>query len=217
MMHTAEPDARPQGTFWMLDLGQPLPIGPLPQVPVAFMRAGPEVARELAQAMNLDDEAAVLQRFDDGRHCYVGRIEGKLATYGWVTFDEEHIGELSLSIRLKAGEAYIWNCATLPAYRGQQLYPALLIHIVSELHNQGLHRIWIGADTDNLPSQRGIVLAGFQPIGDIVISDVLTMRRAWLLGRPGISERLVMDARQALLGEREEVWLAANSGELSDG
>ncbi len=217
MMHPAEPDARPPGTFWMLDLVQPLPAGPVPHVPVAFMRVGPEVAQELAQAMDLDDEAEVLQRFEDGRHCYIGRIEGRLVTYGWVTFDEEHIGELSLSIRLKAGEAYIWNCATLPAYRGQRLYPALLTHIVGELHHQGLRRIWIGTDGDNLPSQSGIVLAGFQPIGDVVISSVLTMRRARLLGRPGISKQLIMDIRQAVLGGREEVLLETTSGELSAG
>jgi GNAT superfamily N-acetyltransferase len=215
MMQPAEADEQPQSTLWMLDLGQPLPVGPVLPVPVVFMRAGPEVAQELAQAMDLDDQAVVLQRFDNGRHCYLGRIEGTLATYGWVTFDEEGIGELSLSIRLKAGEAYIWNCATLPAYRGQRLYPALLVHIVGELHHQGLHRVWIGTDTNNLPSQSGIVLAGFQPIGDVVISRVLTMRRPWMRGRPGISEQLVMDARYALLGEREEVWLAANSGEQS--
>src|SRR5712691_7337862 len=211
MTHPAEADAQPQGTLWTLDLDQPLPVGPVLQVPVVFMRAGLEVAQELAQAMDLDDPAVVLQRFENGRHCYIGRIEGTLVTYGWVTFDEEGIGELSLSIRLKAGEAYIWNCATLPAYRGQRLYPALLAHIVGELHHQGLHRVWIGTDTDNLPSQSGMALAGFQPIGDIVISRVLTMRRAWMRGRPGVPEQLVMDARHALLGEREEAWLAAGS------
>jgi GNAT superfamily N-acetyltransferase len=172
------------------------------------------MAQELARAMGLDDQA-VVQRFDNGRHCYVGRSEGRLATYGWVTFDEEDISELGLSIRLKAGEAYIWNCATLPAYRGQRFYPALLRYIVDELHHQGLHRVWIGTDTDNLPSQSGVILAGLQPIGDVFISRVLTMRRLWLWGRPGVPERLVMDARQALLGGREEVWLTANSGEPS--
>jgi len=215
MMLPAEPGAWPQSTLWMLDLVQPLPLGPVLRVPVAFMRAGPEVAQELAQAMDLDDQALVVQRFDNGRRCYVGRIEGRLATYGWVTFDEEDIGELSLSIRLKAGEAYIWNCATLPAYRGQRLYPALLTHIVVVLHHEGVHRIWICTDADNLPSQSGIIHAGFQPIGDVVVSRILTIRRAWMQGRPGISERLVMDARYALLGEGEEVWLAANSGEHS--
>jgi GNAT superfamily N-acetyltransferase len=213
MTQPTEADARPQGTLWMLDLDQPLPAGPVVRVPVEFMRAGPEAAQELAQAMDLEGPAVVLQRFDNGRHCYVGRIEGTLVTYGWVTFDEEDIGELGLSIRLKAGEAYIWNCATLPAYRGQRLYPALLAHIVRELHHQGLHRIWIGTDTDNLPSQSGMALAGFQPIGDIVISPILTMRRVWMRGRPGAPAQLVMDARHALLGEREEVWLAASPGE----
>ena len=215
MMHPAEPDVLPHGTLWMLDLGQPLPVGPVPQVPVVFMRAGPEVAQELAQAMNLDDQAMVLQRFDKGRHCYLGRIEGILATYGWVTFDEEDIGELGLSIRLKPGEAYIWDCATLPVYRGQRLYPALLAHIVGELYDQGLRRVWIGTDTDNLPSQSGLALAGFQPIGDIVINHGLTMRRAWMRGRPGISERLVIDARYGLLGGHEKIWLTTNSGEHS--
>ena len=215
MTHPGDADAQPQGTLWTLDLDQPPPVGPVLQVPVVFMRAGLEVAQELAQAMDLDDPAVVLQRFDNGRHCYIGRIEGTLVTYGWVTFDEEDIGELSLSIRLKAGEAYIWNCATLPAYRGQRLYPALLAHIVGELHHQGLHRVWIGTDTDNLPSQSGMALAGFQPIGDVVISHVLTMRRVWMRGRQGVPAQLVMDVRYALFGEREEVWQAASSGEHS--
>jgi len=215
MTQPAGADVLPQGTLWTLDLDQPLPPGPVPQVQVVFMRAGPEVAQELAQAMDLDDPALVLQRFDNGRHCYVGRIEGMLVTYGWVTFDEEDIGELGLSIRLKAGEAYIWNCATLPAHRGQRLYPALLAHIVGELYRQGLHRVWIGTDTDNLPSQSGMVLAGFQPVGDVFISRALTMCRTWMRGRPGVPEQLVMDVRHALFGEREEVWLAAGSGEPS--
>ncbi len=217
MTHPAEDDPQPQGTLWTLDLDQPLPVGPVLQVPVVFMHAGPEVAQELAQAMDLDDPALVLQRFDNGRHCYIGRIEGTLVTYGWVTFDEEDIGELSLSIRLKAGEAYIWNCATLPEHRGQRLYPALLTHIIGELHHQGLHRVWIGTDADNLPSQSGMAVVGLQPIGDVVISRVLTMRRVWMRGRQGVPAQLVSDVRYALFGEREEVWLAANSGELSVG
>lgn len=68
MMHPAEHDARPQSTLWMLDLGQPLPVGPVSQIPVVFMRAGLEAAQVLAQAMGLDDQAEVVRRFDNGRH-----------------------------------------------------------------------------------------------------------------------------------------------------
>ena len=217
MTHSVEPTAPPQGTFWMLDLGQPLPPGPMPHVPVTYKRIGLEELPELAQAMDLDDTETVLQRFHNGRHCYAGRLAGKIVTYGWVTFDEEDIGELGLSFRLKPGEAYIWNCATLPAYRGRRLYPALLTYIIGTLQRQGLSRIWIGADSDNLPSQTGFVLTGFQPVGDMYISSVLTMRRVWLRGRPGISAQLLEDIRQAALGGREAVWLPTNSAEISVG
>ena len=198
MTQPAEADAQPQGTFWMMDLDQPLPVGLVPRLPVAFMRIGPEVAQELAHAMQLDDPSVVLQRFARGCHCYAGRIDGKLATYGWVTFDEEGISELGLNFRLKAGEAYIWDCATLPAYRGLRLYPALLAYILCELHRQGLHRAWIGADTDNLASQSGLALVGFRPVVDVFITHVSTMPRFWVCGRPGVPEQLVTDVRHAL-------------------
>src|SRR6266496_6227145 len=97
------------GTFWMLKLDRPLPAGLVPRIPTNFMRIGPEIAQELAQAMELDGPTVILQRFAAGRYCYAVRVAGQLVTYGWVTFDEEDIGELGLSIRLKAGEAYIWD------------------------------------------------------------------------------------------------------------
>jgi GNAT superfamily N-acetyltransferase len=199
MTQPAEADAQPQGTFWLLDLNQPLPVGLIPRVPTTFMRVGPELAQELAHAMQLDDPSVVLQRFARGCHCYAGRIEGKLATYGWVTFDEEDIGELGLKFRLKAGEAYIWDCATPPAYRGLRLYPALLARILGELHRQGLQRAWIGADTDNLASQSGMVRVGFQPVIDVFITRVSTMPQFWVRGRPGVPEQLVTDVRCALV------------------
>jgi GNAT superfamily N-acetyltransferase len=199
MTSPAETDAQPQGTFWMLNLAESLPVGPIPRVPATFMRIDPAAAQEPAQAMALDDLTGVLQRFARGCHCYGWRIEGKLVTYGWVTFDEEHIGELGLSFRLKTGEAYIWDCATLPAYRGLRLYPALLAHILCELHQAGLHRVWIGTDTDNLASQSGLALVGFQPVVDVIITCALPLVR----GRPGVPEQLVTDVQYALFGNRD--------------
>ena len=40
------------------------------------MRVEPEVAQELAQVMELDNAAEVLERFARGCQCYVGRIDG---------------------------------------------------------------------------------------------------------------------------------------------
>ena len=188
------------GTFWILELDRPLPPAVVPRVPATFMRIGPEVAGELVQAMGFDDPAIILQRFAIGRHCYAARVDGKLAAYGWVTFDEEAIGELGLRFRLKAGEAYIWDCATLPPYRRQHLYTALLSYIVSELRGAGLCRVWIGADMDNIVSQKGMALAGFQPAIDFLVDSSPGISRPRLNRRPGIPEQLVMDVHHALFG-----------------
>src|SRR2546421_10506160 len=190
------------GTFWILELDRPLPPAIVPRVPATFMRIGPEVAGELVQAIGLDDPAIILQRFSTGRHCYaarVDRVDEKLAAYGWVTFDEEAIGELGMRFRLKAGEAYIWDCATLAAYHRQRLYSALLAYIVSELRTAGLCRVWIGADMDNLVSQKGMALAGFQPAVDFLLESAQGISRPRLTGRSGIPEQLVMDVWRALL------------------
>lgn len=201
MISPSEPETRLVGTFWILDLAPPLPTAPPPRLPATFLRLGPEDAGELAQAMNGRDKsssyiALVRQRFSAGKHCYAARIENEIATYGWVTFDQENIGELGLSIHLATGDAYIWDCATLPAYRGQQLYTALLASIARALYAMDLRRAWIGADADNLPSQAGMARAGFHPAVDMVLSPASPGLH--LRGRPGAPEQLVSDIRTAL-------------------
>lgn len=204
MAQVSGTDPQLLGTLWVLNLDAPVTRGPEPRVAVVFRRVGPEASPLLARAMGLDDPAEVFQRFASGRHCYIASVEGVLATYGWVTLDEELIGELGLHIRLAPGEAYIWDCATLPAYRGLRLYSALLGYIVNQLRSEGLRRIWIGADMDNLPSQAGMALSGFQPVADIVLDPFLVPRKMRVRGRPGAPDQIVEDARRALFGEHHQ-------------
>ena len=89
MADASETGAQHIGTFWMLELDRPLPPAIIPRVPAAFMRTGPEAAQELAQAMGFDNPEIVLQRLSAGRHCYTVRVDGSLAAYSRVTFDEE--------------------------------------------------------------------------------------------------------------------------------
>jgi len=211
MPTTSESTPKHVGTLWLLDLSEPSLIAPVPRVHVLFRCAGSESAPLLAEAMGLGSPEEVFKRFDAGKHCYIGNVDSVLATYGWVTFDKELIGELGLNIRLLPGEAYIWNCATLRDYRGLRLYPSLLWYIVEELRSQGLRRIWIGADAENLPSQVGMRLCGFQPIADFVLDYALALHSFWIRGHFGAPELLVEDARRALLGGRHKAWLAALS------
>lgn len=198
MISPSEPEAL--GIFWMMRLDGPLPEQPRLRIPAVFERVGAEHIEELSRAMGFDDLDPVLQRLDAGKHCYMARMDGRLAAYGWITFDREEIGELGLSVRLNGGEAYIWDCATLLAYRGQRLYPALLAYMLGELKRAGYRRIWIGTDADNLPSQKGVALVGCQRVVEIILApDGQYATR----GCPGASQQDVLDAHYALFGNRD--------------
>jgi len=208
MMVSAENDPRRAGVIWALNLDEPTPVI-TPLIPAAFRPAGPESVPILAEAMGGDASAEILKRFETGRRCYAAWVAEKLAAYGWVSFNEEYISELNLHLTLLPGEAYVWDCATLPAYRQNYLYSALLVYILGELRSEKLCRVWIGADLDNVASQRGIVRAGFKPVADVVIARVLTLRSVWVQGRPDVPDSLVAEARRAFLNNRDKVWLAA--------
>jgi hypothetical protein len=216
MPTSVEPGPQHVGTLWLLELSEPSVNGPVSRVDVQFQRVGSEATPSLTKAMGSGNPEEVFRRFDAGKHCYTVNVKGVLATYGWVTFDEELIGELRLYIRLLPGEAYIWDCATLPEYRGLRLYPSLLWYIIGELRAQGLKRLWIGADADNLPSQVGMRMCGFHPIADLVLDYALALHSIWIRRHSGASEQLVEDVRQAVLGGRHKAWLAALSSTSLD-
>lgn len=211
MLVSADQDSRKAGTIWAINLEADMPVI-LPPCSITFSRVGVESAGPLATTMGSGSMPEILKRFAAGRHCYAVWVGNEIASYGWVSFDEEMVGELNLRIRLVPGEAYIWDCATLPAYRQQHLYSALLSNILRELYTtQPVCRAWIGADLDNIASQRGIARAGFQRVANLLVERILAMRLVWAQGDPDAPESWVAEARRVYLGNRDNVWLEAVS------
>lgn len=208
-MRASESDPRQPGTLWVCNLDWPVPDDVAPRVPANFRQLCPEEIEALAYLMQPTDPAVIQQRLAAGKRCYVAQVGDALAAYGWISWHEEEIGEIGLRLHLMPGEAYIWDCATAPAYRRLRLYTALLIHIVKQLRTEGLCRVWIGADADNTASQNGMALAGFQPVADLVVTRVIGLRQFWVRGRAAAPDDVVNDARRALLGDRDQAWLAA--------
>jgi hypothetical protein len=208
MMISAEDDPRRTGTIWMLNLDEPR-AAILPRVATEFRRAEPDLAPVLAAMNGGGTTADFIKRFENGRQCYTAWVEGQLAAYGWVSLEEEKIGELNLRIKLRPGEAYVWDCATLPALRQKHLYSALLAYIVGELGAGRLCRAWIGADLENIASQKGIARVGFHHVADLVLARVLTLRQVWVRGLPNVPDHIVAEARRAFLNDRDKVWLNA--------
>jgi hypothetical protein len=209
MMVSADQDPRKAGTIWAINLGEDMPVI-LPECKATFGRVGPESIDALAAAMGPGSLAEIRKRFAGGRHCYAAWFGKEIVSYRWVSFDEEMVGELNLRLRLIFGEAYIWDCATLPGYRQQHLYSALLSFILRELlTKQPVCRVWIGADLENLTSQRGITRAGFHRVANLLVERFLAMRLVGAQRDPEAPDSWVAEAKRVYLGNRDNVWLEA--------
>src|SRR5690606_31856109 len=97
-------------------------------------------------------------------------VDGEPAGYGWVATHTCEIGELALRFDLPAGNRYLWDFATLPAFRGRGIYPALLSEIVRR-ECPPATRLWIIHAPENLPSGIGINRAGFITVAELSFDE----------------------------------------------
>lgn len=192
------------GTLWAMDLDNhgDAPARRTAQA-VLFSEAPPETAGSIAAAMGLEEPSEVRRRFAAGSRCFVARVEGDIVAYGWVSQGMEQIGELERSLHMRPDEAYIWNCATLPAFRRQGLYTALLGYIVAVLREEGMRRLWIGTSLQNQPSLQGMAAAGFQPVIKVMYIRLLRVSHAWVMGEASAPPAQVAAAQRALSDARK--------------
>ncbi len=196
-----------RGTLWVMDLaGTSVPARFSPRIAALFGEVQRESAGALAVAMGLPDPELILRRFAAGRRCFAAWVESQIAAYGWVSWAVECIGELEREFHMLPGEAYIWDCATLPPYRRQGLYSALLSYIAAELQREGVWRIWIGSSLANRPSIRGFARAGFHPVIQLLYVRLAPLTFLWIRRYPHTSDALVAAARQALIAPHERSW-----------
>lgn len=192
------------GTLWALNTGN----GSLPPlfpalVDVVFAELGEGDIAELASAMNLQDAKPIEQRFQDERRCFCLRADGQIVTYGWVTQGVECVGELERKFYLNDNEAYIWDCGTIPSWRGNHCYSMLLSHIIHQLHDESVLLVWIGASRQNTPSIQGFVNAGFQPVVDCMYGRFYRLTLMWIQEDSGADQSLVQDAYRILHNAHE--------------
>ena len=192
--------AHERGTMWAIATTRDVSTTVTPGVAATFAEARRDQAEEVAAAMGQADVAVFLERLHAGRRCFVARVDGAIAAYGWASQGLERIGELERPFHMAAGEAYIWDCATLPPYRGKRLYSGLLSHMVATLRDDGVRRIWIGASLGNQPSVRGFASAGFQPVITLTYLRLLAFRHVWIRDDPAAPATLTADVRAALTG-----------------
>lgn len=107
--------------------------------------------------------------FDGVKDFFVAKDAGGIQHISWIYYREHHNRLLSLGAR----EAEIKFCLTLPARRGQGVYPRVLCSVLAYLESTGMQRAFICAHRENIPSIRGIEKAGFVRLGEIRLRKVL--------------------------------------------
>ncbi len=189
-------DADRDGTLFVREvtLAEAVPAMPGYIVRAATLADVPHVQQAM-QASGDYPADVVVSRLQDGRHPFVVEEDDRVVSYGWVALSGDNVGDMGLSIRLRSHHAYIYDCATHPSYRGRGLYPALLRVMAADLGRGGWSCVWIGTAPGNFTSQRGIVRAGFQRLGDMnLLRRPDGSFRADIYGAPGVAEATLDDA-----------------------
>jgi ribosomal protein S18 acetylase RimI-like enzyme len=106
------------------------------------------------------EASLVRPRFARGVRCFAAIVDGAIAGYGWLSTQPEWIGELQLDISPGPGEAYLWNCATVPEHRRRGIFKALLTGISNHAQAAGLRRLWIGSVA--IPAEKVVGPSGFR-------------------------------------------------------
>jgi RimJ/RimL family protein N-acetyltransferase len=130
------------------------------------------------------------------RRCFAAWHEEQIVSYCWISQQREHVGEMERVIHLQAGEAYVWDCATLPHFRRRGLYTALLGFINRALAAEGLRRIWIGANLENEPSRRAFDTVGFRRVATMTHVRLLALSLYLTTADPGVPAAWVAAARR---------------------
>ena len=158
----------------------------------------PAAADPLIRAMGEEGDLAVL-RLARGCRCFAASAAEEVIAYGWLTSGPEWIGEVRFEIRPEPGQAYVWNCLTLPSHRRQGLFRAVLLGISSALQADGVSRLWIASGGG---AEKVLPDAGFHPV--LRLSESLLglagLRLVRATGVPGCEGDLVSAARRVLGG-----------------
>jgi len=147
---------------------EPVPPTPVARIRFAELASGQETALARTGGISV---AEVHRRVADFGSAILALDGDTIAGYGWVQYGRVRIPDLRLDFSLPKHHVYVWDCVTLPAYRGHGIFPGLLRYLLEIVRRQGIAQVWAAIAPGNLASQRAFAKAGFRLValtdGDI--------------------------------------------------
>lgn len=205
-MTSPKPGLVRRGVLWLAELSRSMPDLFVSKIPAEFGQVqSHQLPQLLATVEQMDPipSEALLRRFALGRRCYTAVVNHSIAAYGWLTQGPEWVGEFERQLNVQPGEAYIWDCATLPIFRRQRLFTALLSYVVRELSHEGLQRLWIIAVITTPVMNRSVAAAGFEPILNLSFLHLPHTRVLLTVPVSSASPRNIAASRQLVKGDGE--------------
>jgi GNAT superfamily N-acetyltransferase len=147
----------------------PVPPIAVPGISYRYLLPGEEAM--LAAAMSVPAQAVLARLAPGGKTALALDAQGRIAGYGWVRSDAIRIDDIALLLPLPRGHAYIWDCLTLPVWRGRHVFPGLLRFILEVLRQEGVHEAWAGVAPGNVASMHAFARAGFRHVADVDAQD----------------------------------------------
>lgn len=144
------------GLLWTWWEGDALPpLAPLPDF--TLTSSVDEDISAIALEISDAEKQELIQR---GHHPYLARLGTQTVAYGWSASGQARFGGGLVTFQVPARNRYLYDFVTLPAWRGQGIYPRLLQAILRR-ESRAYERFWIIHQSTNIASERGIGKAGF--------------------------------------------------------
>jgi len=109
----------------------------------------------------------VTERIRLGHQCYFARHEGRIVTACWIATRPVWSEYLDCEIPLAAGDAYLFDKFTLPAFRGLRVGTAVRMRQQRELQQAGYRRTICAIVPENKPALRDVPKGGYKPFAVI--------------------------------------------------
>jgi GNAT superfamily N-acetyltransferase len=102
------------------------------------------------------------RRWARGHVCYLAIVGCEPASYVWIAFDGWRLADEDDPHALPESAAFVYDGITLPAWRGKNLFPALMHAAATDLAGSGYSELYVLVDDSNIAPQHAFRKVGFE-------------------------------------------------------
>lgn len=136
-----------------------------PRWPVTFAQLGEKDCAAYLQFRPEQSAAEVSARFARGDECFAALHEGRVIHAAWVALGRVYVPYLRRDLLLQAGDIYLYDIHTLPAFRRGGISSARGVYLLRHYRRAGYRRSLGVVAVENKAALRPVELVNYHRIG----------------------------------------------------